>query len=114
MKLTLKEPAHLRTAQGNDQKHADSSSSLQLSNDFCSKKKFSFFILEREKGREKERERNIYERNIDRLPRPMSWDRTCNPGLCHNQESTSNLSGLRNNTQATEPHQPEKGMTLYF
>ena len=78
---------------------------------------FNFYIwFEREgKGwRKRGREISTWERNIDWLP--SIWapteDRTCNWGMCPDQELNQQPFNLWNDTQATEPHQP--GFVLCF
>ena len=57
---------------------------------------FIYLFLEREEGREKERERNINVRENHRLVASLMWpdltgDRTCNPGMCPDQGSNWQL-----------------------
>ena len=71
------------------------------------KKRFYLFILERGGRKEKERERNMCERNRDQLPlSPPNGDLVCNPGMCPNWESNQRPFSLQAGTQSTEPHQP--------
>ena len=63
------------------------------------------YFLEREEGREKERERNI---NVW-LPLTcpvLGPDLAHNPGVCPDWESNQRPFGLQAGTQSTEPHQP--------
>ena len=55
---------------------------------FIDFKDFIYLFLERREGRKEEKERNIDARNIDwlLLARAETGDRTCNPGMCLNQE----------------------------
>ena len=67
-----------------------------------------YVFLEREKGREKEREIPVGGWNIDQLL-PIctpSWHRTCNPGRGPDQESNPQPVALRDDAQPTEPHWP--------
>ena len=67
-------------------------------------KDFIYFFLERSKGREKERERNI---NMWLpLTCPPTGDLAHNPGMCPDWESNLRPSSSQAGAQSTEPHQP--------
>ena len=68
-------------------------------NSFLFFKRFYKFIF-RERGREKERKRNI-----NQLPF-ATGDPVCNPGMCPDWESNWRPFGLQAGTQSTETHQP--------
>ena len=73
------------------------------------KKDFIYLFLQREEGREKERERNIDVREICQLVAsraPPNGDLAHNPGMCPDWESNHQTFGPRAGTQSTEPHQP--------
>ena len=72
-------------------------------------KRFYWFILERQEGREKEREGNIDVWEIHRLVAshmPPTQDLACNPGMCPDQGTQWWPFSLQAGTQSTEPHQP--------
>ena len=63
--------------------------------------------LEREEGREKEKERtSMWKRHqlVAYAICPLTGDRTCTPGMCPNQESNQRPFGLHDNIQSTKPH----------
>ena len=75
-------------------------------------KDFIYLFLERGKGREKGRERNI----SVWLPLavPPTGDLARNPGVCPDWESNRRPFGLQASTQSTEPHQPGLICILYI
>ena len=67
-------------------------------------KDVAYLFLERWKGREKKRERNI---NVWLpLEYPPTGDLACHPGMCPDRESNWRPFGSQAGTQSTEPHQP--------
>ena len=69
-------------------------------------KDFSYLFLETGKGREKERERNIYVREKhDRCMSPAG-DLAHNSGMCPDWELSQQPLSSQAGTQSTEPHQP--------
>ena len=68
-------------------------------------KDFIYLFLEREEGREKEREGNI-KVWLPPACTPPTGDLACNPGMCPDWESNQRPFGLQAGTQSTEPHQP--------
>ena len=69
-------------------------------------KEFIYLFLEREEGREKERERNISVWLPIMHPQLGTWPAPQTRALTGNQ--TGKPFGLQAGTQATEPHQPGK------
>ena len=64
----------------------------------------NYLFLDREEGREKERERNI---NVWlSLTCPRTGDLAHNPGVCPDWESNQRPFGSQARAQSTEPHQP--------
>ena len=70
-------------------------------------------ILEREEGRGSERERDIYVRNINRLPLalPLTGNQTRNLGMCPDRGSKPQPFGVLDNTEPPEP--PSQGWQLF-
>ena len=63
-----------------------------------------YLFLERGKGREEERERNI---SVWLPLTPPTGDLANNPGMCPDWELNQQPFGSQASTQSTEPHQPE-------
>ena len=61
-----------------------------------------YLFIERREEREKKRERNI---NLLPLEHAQTGDRTHNPGMCPDWESSQWPFTLQDSTQPTEPHQ---------
>ena len=70
----------------------------------------------RERGRQRERERNIDVRNIDWLPLVCAptRDRAHNLGMCPDQESNPKPSGGQRTLPAPEPHLPGQRPDFFF
>ena len=71
------------------------------------------FVLDRGKGKETERNRNI---NVWLPLMCPLWgpDLACNPGMCPDWELSQHHFGLQAGTQSTEPHQlGQKKYLLY-
>ena len=66
-----------------------------------------YLFIIREKGNERQRERNINVRNIDQLPLLCTWmgDWTQNLGMCPDRESNRPPFTLWDDAQPTEPYQ---------
>ena len=66
-------------------------------------------LIFRERGREKQRQRNI-----DQLPpvHAPTGDRTCNSGMCPDREWNCDISVCRTTLQSTEPPRPGQGRIL--
>ena len=64
-----------------------------------------FLFIFGERGREGKRKRNI-DRNINQLPLicVLTWDQTCNPGKCPDQEWDWWSFIVRHDAQPTKPH----------
>ena len=79
---------------------------------FFSFKDFIYLFLEREEGREKEREKHqcVF---ASHAPPPHTGDLACNPGMCPDQKSNQWPFGLQAGTQSTEPHQPGLYLSYY-
>ena len=77
-------------------------------------KNFIYLFLERGKGREKERERNIdvWEKHWLPLAHTPTRDRTRNPGTCPDWELNRPPFTLQEDTQSTEPHR--SGLLIHF
>ena len=75
---------------------------------------FTYLLLEREEGREKQRERNMDVQELQWLVAsctPPNWEPDHNPGMCPDWESNQPFSSQAG-TQPTEPHQPGKHFYL--
>ena len=68
-----------------------------------------YLLLERGKGREKVKERNIdfvqEKHQLFASRTPPTW-MACNPGMCPDHESNRRPFGLQASAQSTEPHYP--------
>ena len=67
---------------------------------------FIYLFLEREEGREKEREK--HQCVVISMHAPPTQDLARNPGICPDWELNLQPFGLHASTQSTEPHQPGK------
>ena len=77
-------------------------------------KRFYLFLGRRE-GREKERERNtdVWEKQLVASCTPPTRDLACKPGTCPDQESNQRPFSLQAGSQSTEPHQPGQILWLF-
>ena len=66
---------------------------------------WGFFFLERERGREGEREGEKHE-CVVAFHAPPTGDLTCNLGMCPDRESNQQPFASQSGAQSTEPHQP--------
>ena len=80
---------------------------------FC--KHFIYFLSERGEGREKEEERNLWEKHRSVASRtPPSRDLAHNPGTCPDWEPNSRPFNSQSRAQSTEPHQPVPLLTIFW
>ena len=74
-------------------------------------KDFIYLLLERERGRDGEREREKHQCARETLisclshPTPRTWDLAHNPGMCPNWESNQRPFCSQASAQSNEPHQ---------
>ena len=74
------------------------------------------YFLEREEGREKERERNINVKEKHQLVAfcmPSTGDTAHNSGMCPDGESNQQPFSLQNDAQPNEPYHSGQKLVLY-